>query len=304
MVKKRHDRRSAIPEVAYRAPVGAPPGVEVMSLRDLRERAPEGEFDAPQRPRFHLLFSIDAGTASHAVDFSGYTLSEGSVLWVRPGQVQQFGDLAAIEGTLVLFQPGFLSPATGAAARLDDPYAGTWWQPVGEDRAAVLAALRHLAQAYDSGGGLPADVHAEVLRHLLSVLVLRIAHQAAPAGSAVAAPPEAFVHFRDAVERDFAHTHRVADYARALGYSARTLSRATTAAAGVGAKEFLDRRVVLEAKRLLAHSDLAVARVAAQIGFPDPANFSKFFQHRAGQTPGEFRRTMRGPGTPGAVTPG
>ncbi|KOG90185.1 transcriptional regulator, partial [Streptomyces varsoviensis] len=68
--------------------------------------------------------------------------------------------------------------------------------------------------------------------------------------------------FRAAVERGFATSHRVADYARTLGYSPRTLSHASLAAAGVGAKEFIDRRVVLEAKRLLAHSELPAARIA------------------------------------------
>ncbi|WKX68819.1 AraC family transcriptional regulator [Streptomyces sp. XD-27] len=291
MVKKRHD---AIPEILYQAPAGTSPGVEVMSLSELRRRAPEGEFDAPQRPRFHSLFAIESGTASHTVDFTGYTLKPGSVLWVRPGQVQQFGDLTAIEGTLVLFQPGFLAPETARAARLDDRFGGTWWQPVGEDREAVRAALRHLEYVFRSGRGLPAEVHTAMLRHLLAVLVLCVAHQRAPAGSPLPEPSETYLRFRDAVERDFARTHRVADYAEALGYSPRTLSRATLAAAGVGAKEFLDRRVVLEARRLLAHSELSVSRVAAQTGFTDAANFSKFFQHRTGQAPGAFRDAMRG----------
>ncbi|MFH8370029.1 AraC family transcriptional regulator [Streptomyces sp. NPDC018031] len=299
MVKKRHEeipgRRGVteIPEIPYQPPPGTPEGVEVMSLRELRRRAPAGEFDAPQRPRFHSLFAIERGAVTHTVDFTAYPLGEGGVLWVRPGQVQQVGDLSAVEGTLVLFRPGFLSPATARNAGLDDRFGGTWWQTEGAERTAVFAAVRHLACAYESRLGLPAEVHAETLRHLLAVLVLRLAHQTPPAGRG-AEPSEAYLRFRDAVERDFARTHRVADYAQALGYSPRTLSRATARVSGVGAKEFLDRRVVLEARRLLAHSDLPVAAVAAQTGFTDPANFSKFFQARTGRTPGGFRAGLRG----------
>lgn len=290
MVKK---RQGEIPEIPYRPPAGTPEGVEVMSLRELRRRAPEGEFDAPQRPRFHSVYAIEEGAATHTVDFTAYPLSAGSVLWVRPGQVQQVGDLAAVDGTLVLFRPGFLAPADARTAGLDDRFGGTWWHTTGEERTAVFAAVRHLDCAFRTRHGLPLEVHTETLRHLLAVLVLRLAHQAPPSGRG-AEPPQAYLRYRDAVERDFARTHRVADYAEALGYSARTLSRATAQVAGVGAKEFLDRRVVLEAKRLLAHSDLPVARVAAQTGFADPANFSKFFQHRTGRTPGDFRAGLRG----------
>jgi AraC-like DNA-binding protein len=85
----------------------------------------------------------------------------------------------------------------------------------------------------------------------------------------------------------------VEDYARVLGYSARTLSRATLAAAGLGAKEFIDRRVVLEAKRLLAHSDDTAAHIAGRLGFPSAPHFSKYFHQRTGETPIAFRAGVR-----------
>ncbi len=85
-------------------------------------------------------------------------------------------------------------------------------------------------------------------------------------------PDATYLRFRDAVEKDFTRTRRVEDYAHFLGYSARTLSRAALAAAGLGAKEFIDRRVVLEAKRLLAHSDQTAARIADRLGSGHVAN--------------------------------
>ena len=121
-----------------------------------------------------------------------------------------------------------------------------------------------------------------------------MAHLTAPAGSPAPEPDAAYLRFRDAVEKDFATTRRVEDYAETLGYSARTLSRATLAAAGLGAKEFIDRRVVLEAKRLLAHSDQTAGRIADRLGFSSPTHFSKYFHHRTGQTPITFRDTVRG----------
>jgi AraC-like DNA-binding protein len=102
---------------------------------------------------------------------------------------------------------------------------------------------------------------------------------------------------RNAVERDFTRTRRVEDYARMLGYSARTLSRATAASAGLSAKEFVDRRVELEAKRLLAHGDRTAAQISDQLGFVTPSQSSKYFMHRTGQSPFAFRRAVRGHGS-------
>lgn len=87
---------------------------------------------------------------------------------------------------------------------------------------------------------------------------------------------------------------RVEDYARSLGYSARTLTRATLASDGVTAKEFIDRRILLEAKRLLAHSEQSAAHIAVQLGFSSATNFSKFFHRHTGKSPLTFRREIRG----------
>ncbi|MEV0321047.1 helix-turn-helix domain-containing protein [Streptomyces sp. NPDC050658] len=289
-----------IPEVVFAAPAGTPAPVEVLSLAALRERARGGPADRmrrPQRPDFHHLLTVRSGSLAHMVDFTDYVLEPGGWLWVRPGQVHQWGDLDGAEGTVVFFEREFLDPSAAVAAGVDDAYAPPVRVPAGADAEGLRVAVAHLEREFHALGGLPLDVHVAVLRHLLDVLVLRVAHVSAP-DSAGPEPGETFLRFRDAVERDFSRSRRLDDYAAALGYSTRTLSRATLAGAGVGAKEFIDRRVVLEAKRLLAHSDQPAARIADRLGFSSATNFSKFFHKRTGQTPIDFRGAMRGQGAP------
>ncbi|MEU2281603.1 AraC family transcriptional regulator [Streptomyces sp. NPDC013178] len=297
-VRKRHDRPREIADIGFAPAVGTPTGVEIMSLAELRERAAvrmgKAGLRAPQRPTFHHLITLSSGSLWHTVDFTAYALKPGSWLWVRPGQVQQWGDLAEAEGTLILFERDFLDPGAVAAARVDDPHAPVLRVPDPEDRDVLEMAVNHLALEFRALRGIQLEAHVAVLRHLLAVLVLRLSQRAAPVGSPAPDPGETFVHFRDAVERDFTRTRRLEDYARALGYSPRTLSRATLAGAGVGAKEFIDRRVILEAKRLLAHGDQSASRIAAQLGFTSATNFSKYFQQRTGQSPIAFRTTVRG----------
>ncbi|WP_143200090.1 helix-turn-helix domain-containing protein [Kitasatospora sp. CB01950] len=289
---------TTIPEVPFAAPPGGPVGVEVMTLAELRARraaATDRAFHRPQRPAFHHLLTLDRGALRHTVDFTEHDVRPGSWLWVRPGQVQQWGELGDADGTLVLFEPGFPDPATVAAAHLDDPFAAAVLHTAGPARDALRQALRHLHQEFAAGADLPADIHHALLRHLLAALLLRLANPPSPCGTTTAAEPgETYRRFRHAVEHHFTRTRRVDDYAKALGYSPRTLSRATLAATGIGAKEFVDRRVILEAKRLLAHSDTPAARIADHLGFADAANFAKFFHQRTGTTPIAFRTTVRG----------
>ena len=100
--------------------------------------------------------------------------------------------------------------------------------------------------------------------------------------------------FAREVERRFGEWRRVEDYAQALGYSARTLTRASLEAAGAPAKEVIERRVVLEAKRLLAHSSRPVGAIALDLGFSEPTNFVKFFRRREGMAPLAFRQRQGG----------
>jgi AraC-like DNA-binding protein len=287
MVKK----RQAIPEIRFRPPVGTPAGVEVMSLSSLRARVDADRLRLPQRPSFHHLITSNAGTLRHTIDFSTYDAVPGAWLWVRPGQVHQWSNLTKVDGTLILFEQDFLDPPTAAAAKLDDPHAPVLLRP-GPDDAQELGELAvHLTRTFAAPERLPVDIHRAVLRHLLAALVLRLSQL--PASRERAALDEAFVRFRASVERDFTRTRTVADYARALGYSARTLSRATVAATGLNAKEFIDRRVVLEAKRLLAHSEQPAAQIAARLGFTSATNFTKYFHQRTASTPIAFRATVR-----------
>jgi AraC-like DNA-binding protein len=86
----------------------------------------------------------------------------------------------------------------------------------------------------------------------------------------------------------------VLDYAQRLGYSESTLSRACVAVAGRTAKEEIDARIALEAKRLLVHSPAPAANIGHQLGFSEPTNFLKFFRRTVGSTPLEFRQAHLG----------
>lgn len=290
MVKNRHDE-TGIPEVGF----AAPGGVEVLSLARLRERAAGSQIlSTPQRPTFHHLLTVGGGVLWHTVDFTGYAVAPGSWLWIRPGQVQQWQDLRPVDGTLILFQPDFLDHATAEAVALNHPHAPVLYTTTGEEREAFDLAERHLHHEFEHGRRTAPAGHVAVLRHLLAALVLRLALSADTVGSSAGEQSGVFLDFRDLLERNFATSRRVEDYAHRLGYSPRTLSRATLAVAGVNAKEFIDRRIILEAKRLLAHGNRTAAQIATQLGFADATNFSKYFQHRTGTSPIGFRAEVRG----------
>ncbi|MEV5413125.1 helix-turn-helix transcriptional regulator [Thermopolyspora sp. NPDC052614] len=296
MKKNGQPRRTEVPHVPYRPAAGAPPGVEVLDFaRLLRRAAGHGvDIHAPRRPDFHEVIAVRAGTVRCSVDFAEQRVPAGGWFWMRPGQIHRYlSDLTQVEGTVVLFTPDFPDAETRRAVGLDRRVQQRPLIPTGTQKAALDDTLRLLEGECERLAELPLESHIGVMRHLLGVLLLRLTHVHGGPGDQ-AADNEVFLRFQQAVERDFATCHQVADYAARLGYSARTLTRATRAATGHGAKRFIDDRILLEAKRLLHHTDLPPSAIGERLGFGYPTAFSAFFQQRAGMTPTAFRTLMRG----------
>ncbi|CAL9650476.1 AraC family transcriptional regulator [Streptomyces sp. enrichment culture] len=246
---------------------------------------------------FHVVMLFTGGPVRHMIDFAEYEATAGELLWIRPGQVHRFSPDSEYRGTVLTMQPGFLPRATVEAAGLYRYDLPPLLRPDGARLDGLTASLDQLRREYEDATTLPLSLHTAVLRHTLSAFLLRLAHLAADPDRSrqCAGTPgdRTFVRFREAVERGFATNHSVSAYADALGYSRRTLVRAVRAATGETPKGFIDKRVVLEAKRLLAHTEMPIGRVGAAVGFPDAANFSKFFQQHTDQTPAVFRAELR-----------
>lgn len=292
MVKTGH---AAIRSVRFVPPSASVGDIEVNTLRGIRRRGGPHEFLTPQRLDFDLLMQIESGTAAHTVDFTDHPLRPGDVLWVRAGQVHQWGAIADIEGSVVMFGPHTVDDQTRDLIRPQLHRPQSHWPGPGLAGTPVPQALALLTSiATPLAATERHDLRQAALAHSLAALLVELTLLQA-AGSAAAPEPmhEAFGWFRDLVEEHFRTWHKVNEYAERLGYSSRTINRLARQHTGLTAKELIDERIVLEAKRQLSHADLPVADIGRQLGFDDASNFSSYFRGRTQMTPGVFRARSR-----------
>lgn len=270
---------AAIRHMTYQ-PVGyGASSVEVLTFERLRE-INDG---STQRADFHVLALVDEGDGIVTVDFVSHPLSARTAVWISPGAVHRWDDIAGVAGHLVLFVP--TAPVTHRtrelAASLDR--VARWPIPA-EAWPFVDAARGHLVL---EAAAATEDLSMELPQILLSALITRVDPPRAEAPSA----NPTFQLFRSSVEAHFRSHHDAGYYAAELGFAPRTLSRAVQQATGRTAKAYIMERIVLEAKRLLAHERFTAARCARELGFPDPSNFSLFFQNITGMRPGAWQAT-------------
>jgi AraC-like DNA-binding protein len=276
------------PSLPLPAPSSA--GVSTSALPETLLAAPA---PAPQRLPYHLLVLTTAGHGTAEVDFVSRPCRPGTLLWVRPGQALRFS--GAMDATLVAWDRDLLRPDDLAGFAVDDPIGPDRWQLAGEDEDAIISEVTQLSVDCDRHAS--DRVAGALLKHQLAVLVLRIAMLAGE-DAAPSAERRTFARFRRRLEQEHPHSRRVEDYADRLGCSVRTLTRASLAVTGRTAKQVVDDRVALEARRLLACTDLSVAEIGRRLGFGEPTNFGRFFHREAGLSPGAFRTASGGEAGP------
>jgi len=297
--------RRAGTAVAYTPPVGYALDVELYPAAELLLRAGDIDVRGLERIDFHCLIYVAAGRYSHMVDFETLVFEAGSLLLLKPGQVHRFGDLVGWDGWLMVFRSELL-PARSAAGASANSAVGeldfmhrmqalpTRLVLSAAARPAVTQAFEQMAK--DSKLVACAAVNA-LLRSQMQALLIRLQLDCAPSTIEDRNEPallKRFRRFETVVEQEFARWHSVAQYAKHLGCSQKSLTRSALVVTDRSAKGVLTDRIVLEAKRLLAHTLLPVATVSDRLGFVEATNFVKFFRRETGQTPGAFRSRLTG----------
>jgi AraC family transcriptional activator of pobA len=96
--------------------------------------------------------------------------------------------------------------------------------------------------------------------------------------------------FNFLVESHFKEKHGVADYAALLHKSPKTLSNLFKKIGEKSPLQFIQSRIMTEARRLLRYSEKSISEVAYELGYNDVQTFSRFFKKREGVSPLDHRK--------------
>jgi len=274
-----------IQEIGFVGRIHADLPVEVLDVAHLFTRLEEQHFGAAQRPTFELLMLVRGGSGEHIVDFESVSLRPGRLIAVRPGQVHQWVTTSRVEASLVLARP--------EVRRMRDGSDGS---PARDLDAESMRTAVDLVAAVDREQQRFAADEASIrlMTDLYSALV-RVFERASPERRTDRLP-EAYLALRNAIEADLGRSRDARAFIEPLAFSERTVNRACIRATGLSAKGVLDQRLLLESRRLLAHTDISISRVATDLGFADASAFNRFFRRLTSELPSGFRSRLRASG--------
>lgn len=159
----------------------------------------------------------------------------------------------------------------------------------GQAEDAAWVRLSRLMAAVEESHALSAGGAQDVTAGL-AVAVLGEMRQLAIGADAARPVLPLAAALRQMVERQFRTDWSVRRYAQALHTTPYLLGAASKAAFGLTVKDLITARRLLEAKRLLLFTIRPLEDIAAEVGLPDPAYFSRFFRAHTGEAPSIWRR--------------
>lgn len=103
---------------------------------------------------------------------------------------------------------------------------------------------------------------------------------------------ELLAQFIDVLEKHFKDERSVNFYADRLFVTPKHLSAVLKEVSGQTAGEWIDRRVILEAKLLLRTTGMNIQEISSALNFSNQSFFGKYFKHLTGISPRDYRTRL------------
>ena len=254
----------------------------------------------PHRLSFYDILLVTRGRGWFWLDGHRYRVSPGQVLFTTPGQVRDW-DVSNLDGLCLFFPAAFLEEFFSDAHflhRLPFFHVGSASAGVKLPPTMTLKFRKALSRMRSELRAWRDD-SAHLLRARLYETLIRLArvygqrHRVA----ATRTPHRVVIDFQQLVAEQGLRRHHVHAFARDLAVSPSHLRLLCRRHLGVSAKEVIQERLEVTARRQLLFTDESAEQVAASLGFRDPSYFARFFRRRTGVSPARFRESGRQPGT-------
>ncbi|KXX68036.1 helix-turn-helix domain-containing protein [Flammeovirga sp. SJP92] len=246
------------------------------------------------RARFYHILWIEKGHGTHYVDFKPIKVEDNTLIFVAQNSVNLYDANGYYEGKSIIFTNDFFCQTKydfryiTTSILYSDLYDVAKLSPI-INREALELIFHQMNQEVEKKKD---QAQKEVLHKLLYLFLLQSERAYREQGIQELEPSlylTNVINFKEHLEESYKKEKGVKWYANSLNLSEKQLNKSTAEVLSKSPKKIIDERVVLEAKRLLVHTDEPVKEIAYELGYDEPTNFIKFFKRHTTVTPADFR---------------
>ncbi len=262
-------------------------------------RKTNGAPDVPHRHDYYTIIFIERGQGTHFIDFTEYEIVDRSIFFIMPGQMHQVILTSEPTGWIITFTEEFLIANSIPDKMINDIYLfNDYGQspplPINENDMPVyknlILQMAHFEKSLET-------YTQEAVGSLVKVFLIQGNNHCSLRKSNNPQLIETSNHilrtFKQLLNKKYATDHMVSDYAYELAVTSDYLNKTVKNLTGKSAKEYIQSKLITEAKRSLLFSNISNKELAYELGFEESAHFNNFFKKATGQTPSEFRVLAR-----------
>ena len=241
---------------------------------------------------------VKKGRANYAIDFKEIAVEDNTILFLTPGQIFVAQSEAVYEGCRMAFTSDFHcverhSSEISCNGMLFNSHGEIPSIRIDEAQSKRFSKIiRDMIEEFEEGSadlGQQEMILSFFRRYLVEAIRIKLQQDSA---RDVDVPEEIRLvnQFNALVEKHFRQKHSVSDYADILGISPKTIAKRFNETVNTKPSEVIKNRLLLQAKRELLYTDRSIKEICYEIGFEDPAYFSRYFRKNTGLTPLEFKK--------------
>ena len=271
----------------------------IQKICDLNDKEIEHNL-MPHLHDFYSIFWIESGEAIHATEFVEYSLKPDTILFVPPGLKHRMYIDKSVGGIYILFNEDFIQYNRKNYVPLKEYrlFNNSDFKSLISVAPEKRAKLFNITEMIFDEIQYSDDYSQDIILNLLHLFLLESRrifdeqNQEQKVGPDTT-PDTTIIKFKQLIEENFTIEKNVSPYAEMLNINSSCLNELTKRTTGITAGELIRNRVIDETKKLLYSSSLSGKEIAFQLGFDDPAYFSRFFKKYTGVTLKEFRDISR-----------
>lgn len=242
------------------------------------------------------LFFVTSGHGSHLIDFKEYELCAKRVFFIAPGQIHAWKSFKRIQGMVLLFTRDFFTLTLQYRELRSYLFDNMIYQRPYVDLDAD--SYRHLKKVFanmENENNGSRKYALNILRSYINIVLFEVARVYERSIPLEEGSNKAYLmvkEFTQLVNKHFKTVQTVNQYAAMLNITPGHLNFISKKFKGKNAGRIMHERIILEAQRLLVHSETPVAQIAYDLNFEDNSYFGRYFKKHTGITPAAFRASI------------
>ncbi|MGO4773236.1 helix-turn-helix domain-containing protein [Flavobacterium sp. W22_SRS_FK3] len=250
------------------------------------------DLENPRRVLKYVLVFCTSGSTTVSVDENEFVLTENSVLTITSGQIHYFKNIENATGFVLEFTYAFFCKddndmelifhnglfchfAMNEMIRVDNP-------------EIIIRELEEIkTELIETPYQYLISVHSRI-----ELILIEINRTKINRGDEIYKPDAVFLHFLEAVFKNFEKNLTVTEVASLIGTTEAKLNELSKLHTNKTAQNVIFGLIISEAKRLFTYEKLSVKEVAYALGFNDPFYFSNFFKKHTNVSPKSFKEKV------------